>query len=241
MSLLSPFTKSFLSSSGGGDVAREALLAFPKEELPTGLKNGVNKDFVLSETPIDGTLLIFLNGIEQTLEQYTLTGKTISFVEAPYADDDLTVNYFYGIAPKEELLEGDIDGENTEFLLSEIPATGTLLIFLNGVEQTLEQYSISGKNITFVEAPLEGDTLSAIYFYGATGITATPKEEIPSGAIDGDNKDFLLSQTPISGTLLVFLNGVEQAEVSQYTLSGRTISFILSPAEGDELSVNYFY
>ena len=144
--------------------------------------------------------------------------------------------------PKEEIPTGLINGTNRVFGLSETPIDGTLLIFLNGVEQFLTtQYSLSGTIITFVEAPVSGDELSVNYFYGASEVALTPKEEVPSGVIDGDNAEFLLSHTPISGTLLIFLNGVEQAETSQYTLSGRTITFILPPVEGDELSVNYFY
>lgn len=66
------------------------------EEIPSGLINGTNTDFTLSHTPIDHTLLIFLNGVEQSESvDYTLDGVTITFIEAPQSGDEVSVYYNY--------------------------------------------------------------------------------------------------------------------------------------------------
>jgi hypothetical protein len=69
-----------------------------------------------------------------------------------------------------EIPEGDIDGTNTDFALSEIPLENSEMIFLNGVLQDkydnteeVGDYDISGKNFSFLEAPEVGSYLSATY------------------------------------------------------------------------------
>lgn len=69
----------------------------------------------------------------------------------------------------------------------------------------------------------------------------TSVQEIPSGAIDGSNTDFDLSNAPEGGTLDVFLNGVFLTENEDYTFSGVTITLVAPPVSGDRLTVTYQY
>ena len=65
--------------------------------------------------------------------------------------------------------------------------------------------------------------------------------EIPSGSIDSTNVTFTLANTPVSGTVQVFLNGLLQAPGSglDYTISGITITFNKAPHTGSDLYVHY--
>lgn len=69
--------------------------------------------------------------------------------------------------------------------------------------------------------------------------------EIPTGVINGSNGIFTLSQTPIAGSLELYLNGVLQQEGSlgagteSYTLSGNVITHNLPPQVGDWLFAVY--
>lgn len=67
------------------------------------------------------------------------------------------------------------------------------------------------------------------------------KIESPSGIINGANTDFELSASPLSNTLLVFLNGLLQEEGSgkDYVLSGTTITFLYAPESGDIIITVY--
>jgi len=58
------------------------------------------------------------------------------------------------------------------------------------------------------------------------GITVN---EAPSGSINGVNKTFTLSQTPIEGTEQVYLNGLlqEPGSSNDYTISGSVITFVI--------------
>jgi hypothetical protein len=65
--------------------------------------------------------------------------------------------------------------------------------------------------------------------------------ETPSGTINGSNTTFTLANTPISGTEMVFLNGIlqEPGAGNDYTISTNTITYLTAPASGDRLRVTY--
>lgn len=64
--------------------------------------------------------------------------------------------------------------------------------------------------------------------------------ETPSGSVNGSNTAFTLANTPLSGTEMVFLNGLLQEPSSQdYSISGTTITFVTAPVSGDRIRVTY--
>lgn len=66
--------------------------------------------------------------------------------------------------------------------------------------------------------------------------------EVPSGTVNGSNADFTLPSTPISGTEMVFVNGILQNAGSgnDYTISAKTIKFAQAPKAGDVILVTYW-
>ena len=66
------------------------------------------------------------------------------------------------------------------------------------------------------------------------GITASSNPSF-SGSINGTNKDFTLPEAPTKNGLALFLNGVRMREGSSndFTLSGKTVSFLNAPLTGD--------
>ena len=59
----------------------------------SGAVNGVNKTFTLSETPITGTVRMFVNMEQLPTEDFTVSGLIITSVDAPVTDDDVWVHY----------------------------------------------------------------------------------------------------------------------------------------------------
>ena len=58
--------------------------------------NGVTTDFTLDNTPITASVQVYLNGLlqqEGSGNDYTLSGTTVSFNEAPEDDDLLIIHY----------------------------------------------------------------------------------------------------------------------------------------------------
>jgi hypothetical protein len=65
-------------------------------EPANGTINHVNKIFTLAATPVLGTEQVFLNGILQDQgagEDYTISGATITFADAPRNNDKIRVTY----------------------------------------------------------------------------------------------------------------------------------------------------
>jgi len=66
-------------------------------ETPSGLVNGSNKVFTLSNTPESGALSIYLNGLYQeegSGKDYVISGSDITFVDAPQTEDIIVASYY---------------------------------------------------------------------------------------------------------------------------------------------------
>jgi hypothetical protein len=65
--------------------------------------------------------------------------------------------------------------------------------------------------------------------------------EIPSGLIDGKNATFNLAFPPLTGSLLLFRNGLLQQLNVDYTLALGSIAFLSAsvPQQGDTLQASY--
>lgn len=68
-------------------------------------------------------------------------------------------------------------------------------------------------------------------------------QETPSGTVNGSNTSFSLANTPVSGTVMLFQNGLLLVAGSgkDYTISSGTITFITAPVSGDVLLATYWY
>ena len=73
------------------------------------------------------------------------------------------------------------------------------------------------------------------------------KKETLSGTLDGANKVFTMTETPMAESLMVFFpfNYCEpvgsQPQELQYSRSGTTVTFGLAPASGRRPWARYFY
>lgn len=70
-----------------------------------------------------------------------------------------------------------------------------------------------------------------------------PVQEVPSGLVDGTNREFFTSLLPLSNPSLVcWVNGVAQTQGLNYSLVGRRIYFtaLSTPLTGSNLLVQYW-
>lgn len=80
------------------EVTQAAVSANVIRETPTGVCNGVNKVFTLASAPIIGTEQVFLSGmllLSGTVNDYVISGSTITMNYSPDSDDTIKVNYQY--------------------------------------------------------------------------------------------------------------------------------------------------
>jgi len=100
-------------------------------------------------------------------------------------------------------------------------------------------------SIDFVGAGVIGSIVGEDVTETISGVPGTPVVASIGSGLTGDindiNKDFVIANTPISGTLKVFVGGARQKETEDYTVSGTTISFVLAPQTGSIILVDYSY
>lgn len=66
-------------------------------------------------------------------------------------------------------------------------------------------------------------------------------EEAPSGTINGANTAFTLANTPIAGTVILYLNGIRlrSGAGNDFTIAGTAITMLYAPQTGDVLLATY--
>jgi hypothetical protein len=65
-------------------------------ENPSGARDGINTDFTLSQLPLSNSEHVFLNGLLQdpgVSDDYTISGKIVTFNNAPISTDVIRVSY----------------------------------------------------------------------------------------------------------------------------------------------------
>lgn len=141
-------------------------------DILSGIQDGNNKIFTLSDGIVDvDTLIITNNSLTLTnTEDYSVSGSTyqvITFTVAPQSDDKIRAFYFYGSYVLNgfvsELAVGTKDNVNKNFTISYVPSpVDSLRLFLNGLLLNPD-YTVSNTNIILLNAPDPTDILSAMY------------------------------------------------------------------------------
>lgn len=141
---------------------------------------------------------------------------------------------------------GTLDGVNATFVLANVPNPSSgLALFRNGL--LLRQggdYTLSSNTVTFLTGavPQPNDIVTASYRLAVSipGVGFID-QETPTGAVNGVNAAYTLSQSPSPGSsLMVFRNGVRMTSGIDYTAVGAVITFSpLVPQTGDTLLCSY--
>ncbi len=114
--------------------------------------------------------------------------------------------------------------------------TGSGATVFTGLTDVPQSYTgQAGKGVR-VKATEDG-----LEFYSASGAVNSAYNETPSGTINGSNPTFTLAHTPISGSLMLLLNGAFQTLTTDYTLATATITFGTAPVGGSVLRAFYQY
>lgn len=189
-------------------------------------------------------MMLFKNGafLSPNNIDYQVSDSRV-FLNVPATVNDVITSFiFFDPTFVPGLTQEDLSGSGVTFSLSQMPVTGSVMLFRNGLYQSAGvDYTISGSTITLGSA-LGGDDLFAVYSTSATFITTL--QEVPSGAINSNNVQFTLSHLPAMNAVLIFLNGVFQTAGIDYfipTDDPQLIIMTRAPMTGDNLRVAYQY
>ena len=121
------------------------------------------------------------------------------------------------------------DGSDTTFTLSTAPDDEqNLMVFIDGVFQAHDSYSVSGTTLTFSTAPANGRVITA---YHSTTTVGGSNNTINTMTGDGSDTTLTLSVAPVhENNVQVFFDGVYQSKAN-YSISGTTLTFSTAPPD----------
>jgi len=146
-----------IAGSGGGGSAIEP-------QIFAG--DGSTVDFTLTSAPTsENNLLVFIDGVFQAHDSYSVSGTTLTFSTAPANTRVVTVYHARSSISGSNMIVDTMTGDNsdTTLTLSVAPVSeNNVQVYFDGVYQSKANYSISGTTLTFSTAPATGVAVEAI-------------------------------------------------------------------------------
>ena len=126
--------------------------------------NGSTQIFTLTGTPYDQiSTFVYINGVYQNKSTYSISGTTLTFTTAPPLTSSIEVMYV--LAVKDISLNNFTgNGSTVAFTLTSSPiGENSTFVFINGVYQNKNTYSIAGAVLTFSTAPPVTSSIEVVY------------------------------------------------------------------------------
>lgn len=230
------------SAGGSGGGSDTGTVTIEKDVFDsahaTDPTDGSNTTFDLTSAPAGkNNLQVYVDGVYQAKENFSLSGSTITISPAPPSGVELEVIHIKAITGQITLDKFDGDNSTTAFSMSQsINNENNLQVYINGVYQSKDTYSTSGSTLTLTTAPTTGAKIEVVH------IKPVDVTSMTSDLFTGDDSTtaFDLTATPsAAGKTMVFIQGVYQ-EKSTYSISGNTITFTTAPPDGYTVEVTTF-
>lgn len=128
------------------------------------------------------------------------------------------------------------NGSQTAFILTNAPASkDQTVVNYNGAMQLRSAYSLSGRTLTFSEAPANGSTIE---------VTTTLVASLTDGNLvvrtfvaDGTTSNYTVSTQATASSVLVTENGIVQVPITDYTVSTGVLTFVTAPSNGIAIQI----
>ena len=132
----------------------------------TPATDGSRVAFTLSQSVSDEKfLMVFIDGVYQAHDAYSVSGSTLTMADAPVSGRVLTVHSVSAAVQGDGLNVDNFsgDGSDTTFTLSLDPThENNTQVYIDGVYQFKNTYSVSGTTLTFSTAPPNGSAIEVM-------------------------------------------------------------------------------
>ena len=155
--------------SGGGTIVKDDFVG-----------TGSQTQFILTNAPASNLFTdVYINGVYQEKETYSVTGTSLDFVDAPPLNVSIEVMSIIvsNLLPGANTLTTDdfvSTGSLTYTLSTAPPNEDFTSVYVSGVYQEKSTYSVSGTTLTFTEAPTVGDTIEVVIISSASLVNTAP-------------------------------------------------------------------
>jgi len=177
---------------------------------------------------------VYIDGVYQSKDNYSTSGSTVTFTTAPPNGAEIEIIHFVSV---QGVIRTDtFTGDNSTVAFvtgSGILDENNTQIYLDGVYQSKDNYTVSGSTVTFSTAPPTGVAIEVVHIKAA-GISTINDNQFTG---NGSTTDFTLSQSVTDeNNTFVFINGVYQ-DKSTYSIAGATLTFSTAPQNGYTIEV----
>jgi len=138
--------------------------------------DGSDTTFTLSQAVDENNLFVFIDGVFQAQNSYSVSGTTLTFSTAPANSRVITVYSVVGAVAGGNFALATMtgDGSDTTLTLPFNPVNeNNLSVYIDGVYQNKDTFSVSGSTLTFSEAPPNGTKVEAMIATQTSVNTAT--------------------------------------------------------------------
>ena len=214
----------------------------------------------------DNVIVVVSNVIQEPTSAYTIIedsnnqAKILKFSAAPAASETIYVSHrgigtFHRTPPAGSVGATEMDsslkslttdtftgnGSTAAYTLSEEPAnTNGIMVFVDGILQKAStNYSLSGTTLTFTANP----ALNAEIEVKHIGFRSVQRRS--TGYIlntftgNGSDTSFTLSDATTANDAFVFYNGIMMQPITDYGISGVTLTFTFTPLNSSNIMVRY--
>ena len=199
--------------------------------------DGSDTTFTLSQTiDNENDLLVFVDGVFQAQNVYSVSGTTLTFATAPADGRVITVySVKAGVSGSNYILSTMTgDGSDTTLTLNTDPVNeNNVQVYIDGVYQNKDTFSVSGTTLTFSEAPPNDTKVEAIVATQTTINTATQLLDA-----DGDTK-VMVEESSDEDTIRMDIAGTEVLTLtnSAMTLKGTTPTLTIGDAGAEDTKI----
>lgn len=189
------------------------------QTISQDMKNQLKSTFELANTPATDTLEVSVreteNGAYTPLElgvDFTLTDKTIEFINPPVASASIKASYLYDSAPKFNQIELGLEPG----LIESVKIT-----LENGDVQELgpDKYQVNGSLLVFTEEPADNSQVMVSYLDSVPALETS----------------FAIAASIKEGSVMAKVNGQEAA----FTLVDGSVVFDTTPSDGSNIEISY--
>ena len=179
---------------------------------------GSQTDFTLTQEVDEDKSFVFLQGIYQEKSTYSISGTTLTFTTAPqngYSIEVITVGEVSMLPDTIDIDNFSGTGSQVDFVLTSTPSTENAIdVYINGLYQQKDTFSLSGNTLTFSTAPPNGSTIEVKHQF-----VASVKGEVTLTAGTG------ISVTKNSNNNFTIENTLIDVTVSYNTPTGQSLTY----------------
>ena len=179
---------------------------------------GSQTDFTLTQEVDEDKSFVFLQGIYQEKSTYSISGTTLTFTTAPqsgYSIEVITVGEVSMLPDTIDIDNFSGTGSQVDYVLTSTPSTENAIdVYINGLYQQKDTFSLSGNTLTFSAAPPNGATIEVKHQF-----VASVKGEVVLTAGTG------ISITENSNNNFTINNTLIDVTVSYNTPTGQSLTY----------------